>query len=136
MIPINPKVKTTTTPGKKGGGLYGQLGGAGLGALVGVLAAPATGGASLIPAAAAGLGGAAGGAGLGGLVGNAISPSRDAQTTQQISAQIPTIDLAMQSQKILSGLRALDNMPGLAQEYAQPLTQAYIHSMIQLKQRG
>lgn len=111
--------------------------GKGLGAVIGGVAgglAGIPGGPATIVAGA--MGGATGGANLGGAVGEQISPSTTAQVQNQQRASIPTLQAAQNSQRILDGLRSLEVMsPDLQSEYGKPLTQAYIASMIDLKQR-
>lgn len=134
LIPVQRRPRQKVSGGSSGGGRMGQ----GLGALIGGVAGGAAGAAGGPAGIAAGaLKGAATGASLGGMAGNAISPARAPTVEQAGGSNVSTVQIASNSQAILDGLRALEDMdPGLQQEYAQPLTQAYIASMIDLKQRG
>lgn len=126
LMPVQRKQRQTVTPSRAGGAKTGQLLGAGLGA---VLGAPGGPGASLQAAAT--------GASLGGMAGGAIDPGQRGSVETQEFGTVPTVQVAQNSQAILDGLRSLEDMsPDLQQEYAQPLTQAYIASMIDLKRRG
>jgi hypothetical protein len=99
------------------------------------LAGAATGG----PAAAAqgAISGAGGGALLGGEIGERIAPSAIGVREEFLSptVQLSASEEALRGQQLLDGLRALENEPALA-SYAEPLSQAYIQSMINLKRGG
>lgn len=127
LVPVQKRQRQKVSGGSAGGSRMGQ----GLGAVIGGVAGAMTGN----PAAA--VQGAATGASVGGMVGGAISPAKAPTVENAGRAPVSTIQAASNSQAILDGLRALEDMDaGLQQEYGQPLTQAYIASMIDLKQRG
>lgn len=117
-------VRTETT-GKAGGARTGRNIGAGLGAVIGGI----TGG----PAGAAQ--GATLGAGLGQTAGDIVRPETR-QTTQTQLGSVPTQNLAQNSQKLLDGVRALNDYPDLARKFQVPLTQAYLETNMELKRRG
>lgn len=133
---ISPTYQTTRTSGKKGGGMIGAgilgaIGGiaGGIGGFVGGGPAGAVGGS---------IAGAAGGASLGQGLGNAISPRKEGVETSTANPQVPqsAFKMAQDSQVLLDGLRAVQDHPSLASEYAESLTKAYVGSMVRLKQRG
>lgn len=127
LIPVQKTQRQKVSGGSAGGGRIGQ----GLGAIIGGVAGAVTGG----PGGA--VQGAATGASLGGMAGNAISPAKAPTVQQAGAAPVSTVQVAQNSQAILDGLRSLETMsPDLQQQYAQPLTQAYIASMIDLKERS
>jgi phage tail tape-measure protein len=115
----------------------GQRIGAGLGAIAGGFAGSPAGPLGIAKGAAEGalLGGSAGG-----LAGGMIQPGRPdtQQTTQQTTQQggVSLVQTAAQSQQLLSGINSLEFLDETTQqELSQPLTQAYIASMVQLKNR-
>jgi len=135
LLPVQKRQAQGKAPGPSQ--TLGMKVGRGLGAITGGVA----GGLAGIPGGPAGIvagsmGGATGGASFGNMVGGAIDPQKAGQAPTQTSS-VPTLQAARNSQVILDGLRSLEGMDKeLQQEYAQPLTQAYIASMIDLKQRG
>jgi hypothetical protein len=80
--------------------------------------------------------GTAAGASLGGLIGEKVSPSaagmveRFASPTVQLTAS----EEAMRGQQLLEGLRVAQQDRSMA-SFAEPLTQAYIQSLTNLKGR-
>lgn len=127
LLPVRKTQRQTVTQGKSGGSKIGQGLGAAIGGVVGAVAGGGPAGA---------LQGAATGASLGGIAGGIISPAKagSVETTQQ--GGLSTVQVAQNSQAILDGLRSLEQFPDLQAEYAQPLTQAYMASMIDLKRRS
>lgn len=126
---IRPVYRTASTSGKSGGGTVG----AGLlGAAGGLAGALVPGGGPM-----GAIAGASAGAGLGQMIGNAISPAiAGTQSTSALpQVAISAFDAAVENQKILDGLRAVQSQPLLA-EYARPLAEGYVKSMIRLKQMG
>ena len=133
LMPIQKRQRVTGKPGKSSGAGMGQRIGAGLGAIAGGFAGSPAGPLGIAKGAAEGalLGGSAGS-----LAGNIIQPARadTQQTTQQ--GGVSLVQTATQSQQLLSGINSLEFLDETTQqELAQPLTQAYIASMVQLKNR-
>lgn len=122
----NQPVQTQQTQGRASGGGIGQLIGAGLGAVVG----GATGG----PGGA--LAGASAGGGLGATIGGAVQPGEQGQVEQSQIQNVPTLQVAQQSQQLADGIRALNNSPSLAKKFGQSLTQAYMNTQMELKRRN
>lgn len=118
----------TTQSGKKGGSKLG----AGLGAIIGGIA----GGAAAGPGGAAvgAAKGAIGGATLGQSLFGMAAPGRPeiSETTTSAQAALSSTQEAIRGQQLLQGLQAAQSIPELA-NYAEPLTQAYIASMSNIK---
>lgn len=93
---VDPGVK------KGGGGLLSQIGTA-LGALAGAIAAPVTGGASLLATAGAIGGGAAAGSGLGRLAGGLADKAVDPVTADQRIAPLQPTPAALKRRAQLLG---------------------------------
>ncbi|MAH48281.1 hypothetical protein CMI37_20825 [Candidatus Pacearchaeota archaeon] len=127
LLPVQRKQKQTVQQGSQGGTRLGQGLGAALGAVAGGIAGGGPGGA---------LQGAATGASLGGMAGGAIAPPKASSVETQEFGGLSTVQVAQNSQAILDGLRSLEQFPDLQAEYAQPLTQAYMASMVDLKRRS
>ena len=128
LIPVQRTRRQTVNQGSSGGSKLGQGLGAALGGLAGAVASGGNPGAALQ--------GAATGASLGGMAGGMIQPAKAGSVETQEFGGLSTVQVAQNSQAILDGLRSLENLPDLQAEYAKPLTQAYISSMIDLKRRG
>jgi phage tail tape-measure protein len=132
-------VRTKTT-GQEGGARAGRNIGAGLGAVIGGVAggiAGVSGGPAGIAVGAAkgAAGGTTLGAGLGSTVGDIVQP--ETRQTQQFQLDtVPVASLAKNSQKLLDGVRALNQYPDLARKFQTPLTQAYFQTQMELKRRG
>ena len=140
---INARIKSTPgQAGKASGALKGSQIGGGLGGIIGGVAgglAGAAGGPAGIAVGAAkgAAAGASTGAGLGNLVGGAIQPGQQGTAgTQELAAQVPVHQISQQSQQIVDGIRALNNLPEAKSRYLQPLTSAYLKSQMELKRRG
>jgi uncharacterized protein YcfJ len=133
-------VRTQQT-GQEGGARTGRNIGAGLGAVIGGVAGgiggfTAGGPLGAVAGAAKGAaGGASLGAGGGQIVGDIVQPETR-QTTQSQLGSVPTQNLSQNSQKLLDGVRSLNNHPGLAKKFQVPLTQAYLETQMELKRRS
>lgn len=134
---VGPQDQVKTTSGRKGGSRTGQIiggiiGGA-AGAAAGTVAAPGAG------TIAGGIAGAGGGASLGGTIGDMISPGKQESTavTRRIQSSGPQLYHSDRSEQIKQSLMALHSQPAeIQQQYAPPLTQAYIMSLAQDNQTG
>jgi len=140
---VSPSQKTKVNPGRKSGGVMGQKVGAGLGAVIGGVTGGVAGAAAGGPAAAAwGAAKGAGqgmltGAGMGQVAGDLLQPGVAGSVTQTARPGVNTVQTAMESQQMLDGLRALEDLsPELQQKYAGTLTKGYIASMARLKTGG
>lgn len=136
---VTRKNRQTVTPGRESGGRIGRNVGAGLGAIIGGIGGFMAGGpAGAVGGAALGAGkGALTGAGAGQLAGDMIQPARQGSVEVQQSRALSPVQIAQDSQQMLDGLRALEELgPELQAEYATPLTQGYLQSMVQLKNQG
>ena len=133
LLPVQRKQRQTVNQGSQGGGRLGQGLGAAIGAIAGGLAGSPGGPGGI---AAGALKGAATGVSVGGMAGTAISPAKAGSVETQEFGGLSTVQVAQNSQAILDGLRSLEQFPDLQAEYAQPLTQAYMASMVDLKRRS
>ena len=127
-------------PGKKAKG-----GGAGLGSMIGGTIGAITGGVIGFGGGGGPLGAAKGasvgfgaGSSAGSALGGAIAPASGGtadQVTQAPPVPLSASSEAMRAQTLLAGLQASQQDPILA-EYSEPISQAYINSMINLKKMG
>ena len=134
LMPVKKRGRVVGKKGKESGAGLGQRIGAGLGAIVGGFAGTAGGPVGIAKGAAEGmvLGGS-----VGGMAGGMIQPGR--QDTRQVQSQSgpSLVQTAAQSQQLLTGIQSLEYLDEDIQgRMAKPLTQAYIASMIQLKNQG
>ena len=125
-------------PGKKakGGGVgLGSMIGGTIGAIAGGWGGIAGGPLGIAKGASLGFGaGSSAGAALGGAIAPASGGTAD-QVTQAPPVPLSASKEAMRAQTLLAGLQASQQDPILA-EYSEPISQAYINSMINLKKMG
>jgi len=135
LAQVARKDRQTVTPGRESGGRIGRNIGAGLGGIIGGVGGFMAGGP--VGAAKGFTQGALTGAGAGQLAGDMIQPARQGGVEVQQSKALSSVKIAQDSQQMLDGLRALEELgPELQQEYATPLTQGYLASMVELKNQG
>ena len=131
---ITPTRRVEEKKGKKGGGGLGKIIGAAGGGVVGGLAGFAGGGP--VGAAAGATGGAAAGASVGGFIGDSISPAKAGVREEFFnpSVQLSAAEEAVRGQQLLDGLRVAQS-DSRAAGFAEPIAQAYVQSIINLKGR-
>ena len=131
LTPIQPR-QQQVKPGKKGG--------AGLGRVIGALGGAAAGIATANPGIGAAVGGAltgaATGASVGSMLGGAAKPGEGPQAQQQ-SAPVPLTAMqeSQRGNELLEGIKIARNTQSM-QEYAGPLTEAFIQSRANLHRMG
>lgn len=132
IMPVKPRARVTGKTGRESGAGMGQRIGAGLGAIIG--GAPGAIAGNPLAAVKGATEGAMLGGGFGGMAGGMIQPGR-ANTQQVQQGSGPSlVQTAAQSQQLLSGIQSLEFLDeNIQQEMTQPLTQAYIASMVKLK---
>ena len=134
LMPVRSRDRVVGKKGKESGAGLGQRIGAGLGAIVGGFAGSPGGPAGIAKGAAEGmvLGGS-----VGGMAGGMIQPGRGDTRQVQRQSGPSLVQTATQSQQLLTGIKSLEFLDeGTQATMTTPLTQAYIASMIELKNQG